>query len=153
MHPFEEIIEDYRTGIGAVLIGLRLYLEEGKMLTLVNIPPEIALTIQRLNRGDLPPERQSIYDILAHNEKFRSIFENILDKVIIDEIDMSNGLYSAHAIFRSDDLTFSVKMIPSHAIYLALVLEKPIYVAEELVRLEEEAEEFSDDEDEEEEEE
>jgi len=148
VQPFERIIQDMEMGIGAILIGLRLYLEDDKKLTLINIPPEIATTIRRLNNGDLPPERQSLYDVLANNEKFKSIFYDILDRVIIDEIDMSSGLYSAHAIFKSEGLTLKVKMIPSHAIYLALVLDKPIYVTEDLVRFEEEAEaELYDDED------
>ncbi|MCE4625272.1 MAG: DUF151 domain-containing protein [Desulfurococcales archaeon] len=143
VYPFQEIVEDKTTGIGALLFGLRLQLEGGKHLTLVNIPPEIAVTIDRLNRGEAPPERQSLYDILANNEKFREVFYDILDKVIVDEINISSGLYSAKAVFRSEGLTLQVKMIPSHAIFLALVLDKPIYVAENLVKLEEE--EFEDD--------
>ncbi len=144
VEPFKQIFEDPATGIGALLIGLRLHLEDNKRLTLVNIPPEIAATINRLNMGDVPPERQSLYDVLANNEKFRDVFEKILEKVIIDEINMENGLYSAHAIFKSEGITLKVKMIPSHAIYLALVLDKPIYVSEALVKLEEEDEELDD---------
>jgi bifunctional DNase/RNase len=144
VQPFQEFFQDATTGIGAVLFGLRLYLEDNKKLTLVNIPPEIAATIARINSGEAPPERQSIFDILANNEKFRDVFYDLLEKVIIDELNTNTGLYNAKAVFTSEGVTLSVKMIPSHAIFLALVLDKPIYVTEELVRLEEE--EFEDDE-------
>ncbi len=146
VEPFQEIFRDKETGFGAVVFGLRLLLEEGKSLTLVNIPPEIAATIDRLNRGEAPPERQSLYDVLANNERFRIVFGEVLDKVVIDELNMDTGLYNARAILRSEGLTLRVTMIPSHAIYLALVLDRPIYVTEELVRLEEEFDSFSPDE-------
>ena len=135
--PFEQIVRGPSGEVRLVLFGLRLELEDGRSLTLVHIPPEIAITIDRLNRGDPPPERQSIFDVLAFNEKFRDVFNDVLDRVVIDELNLENGLYNARAVLKSEGLSLSVKMIPSHAIIMAIILDKPIYVAEELVEFEE----------------
>ena len=135
--PFEQIVRGPSGEIRLVLFGLRLILEDGRSLTLVHIPPEIAITIDRLNHSEPPPERQSIFDILAFNEKFREVFNDVLDRVVIDELNLENGLYNAKAVLKSEGLSLSVKMIPSHAIIMALILDKPIYVAEELVEFEE----------------
>ena len=135
--PFQEYIHHKELGLGAVIIGLRLDLEGGRKLTLVNVPPEIAIAIERINHGDPPPDRQSLFDVLAYNEKFREVFGDILEKVVIDELNLSSGLYNAKAVFRSEGVSLQVTMIPSHAIFMALALDKPIFVAKELVDFEE----------------
>ena len=136
--PFSRILRDEDLGFGAYIVGLRLILENDKSFILVNVPYEVASAIKMINEGEVPPRRQSLFDLLANNEEFRKIFSDTLKRVIIDELDQDTGLYTATVEFEQDNVKFSLKMIPSHAIYLALVTGKPIYVAESLVDEDEE---------------
>ncbi len=126
-------------------VGLRLNLEDGRHFEMYSVPPDVIEAIMMLRKGDPPPRRQSLFAFLAYHEDFRDLFDAVLDKVVIDEFDRETGLYTATVHFEANGLRLEVKMIPSHAIFLALVTDKPIYVSEELVRIyEEEMEEFED---------
>ena len=62
----------------------------------------------------------------------------MLEKVIIDELDTNTGLYTAKLFINIEGkMKMTIPMVPSHAIYLALLTDKPIYVDEDLVNDEE----------------
>jgi len=69
-----------------------------------------------------------------------------LERVVIDELSQETGLFSASVELKFDGVLIQKKMIPSHAIYLALVSERPVFVKRELVdeqEKEREGEEYS----------
>lgn len=133
--PFTKTLADPQTGYPAyVIIGLRLDLEDGHTFTMVNIPYDVAEAIKMITEeGQPPPQRQSLFALLINNEYFREMIESSLKEVVIDELDENTGLYTASAVFHQDGVTLKVKMIPSHAVYLALLAGKPIYVREDFV--------------------
>ncbi len=116
-------------------VGLRLYLENGEIFEMYYVPPEVIEALEMLKNGNPPPRRQSLFSLLAFHDEFRDIIEKSLDKVVIDEYDEATGVYTATVHFESDGLHIAVKMIPSHAVFLAMVTDKPIYVSEELLEL------------------
>lgn len=132
-------------------VGLRLYLENEEIFEMYYVPPEVIEALQMIRRGDPPPRRQSLFSLLAFHDEFKDIVDRSLERIVIDEYDEATGVYTATAHFESDGLHVSIKMIPSHAVFLALVADKPIYVSQELVDLSSEIEDV-DDEDEDEEE-
>ncbi|MGC9072278.1 MAG: bifunctional nuclease family protein [Acidilobus sp.] len=136
VEPFYRVIEDTHTHVMASVVGLSLALEDGGEFTLVNIPYDVAEAIKILNDGSVPPRRQSIYTFLASHEDFKELMRRTLKRVIIDEVDLNSGLYTATVEFEESGIGLSIKMIPSQAIYLALITEKPIYVTRRLVELE-----------------
>jgi bifunctional DNase/RNase len=138
VEPFSQYIRDESIGLGAYIIGLKLGLENGRSFILVNVPADVAEAIRMINEGMAPPRRQSLFDLLANHEGFRGLFEEILEKVVIDELDQSTGLYTATVYFESNGISLKLKMIPSHAIYLALVAGRPIFVDENLLDEEDE---------------
>ncbi len=131
--------EEY--GRVAVPIGLRLYLEDGRFFEMYHVPFEVIEALLMIRKGEPPPRRQSLFSFLAFHENFRDMIGEVLDRVVIDEYDESTGLYTATVHFEADGIRLAVKMIPSHAIYLATISDKPVYVSEELVALMEEMEE------------
>ena len=135
--PFTALMRDERSNASVYVTGLKLLLEDGRTFTLLNIPPEVAEAIKIMNDGEPLPRRQSLFALLINHEGFKDLFSKTLEKVVIDELDPMTGLYTATVYFHQEDLTLKVKMIPSHAIYLAMVSGKPIYVKEELVENEE----------------
>ncbi len=136
VEPFYRILEDSQSHVMASVVGLSLALEDGGEFTLVNIPYDVAEAIKILNDGSVPPRRQSIYTFLASHEDFKDMMRRTLKRVIIDEVDLSTGLYTATVEFEGSGIGLSIKMIPSQAIYLALITEKPIYVTRKLVEME-----------------
>jgi bifunctional DNase/RNase len=136
VEPFYRVVEDSRTHMTFSLVGLSLTLEDGGEFTLVNIPYDVAEAIKILNDGSVPPRRQSIYTFLASHEEFKELIGRTLKRVIIDEVDLTTGLYTATVEFEGSGINLSVKMIPSQAIYLAMITGKPIYVTRRLVEME-----------------
>ncbi len=122
-------------------VGLRLYLENGEIFEMYYVPPEVIEALEMIRKGDPPPKRQSIFSLLAFHNDFRDMIETSLDKVVIDEYDEATGVYTATAHFESDGLHVTIKMIPSHAVYLATISGKPIYVTQELVEISSELDE------------
>jgi len=116
-------------------VGLKLELEDGRVFTMYAVPPEVIEAIIMIERNDPPPRRQSLFTFLAYNESFKDLLDVVLEKVVIDEFDPNTGLYTATVHLESDGLSLAVKMIPSHAVYLALVGGKPVYVTEDLVEI------------------
>ncbi|MGC9210293.1 MAG: bifunctional nuclease family protein [Acidilobus sp.] len=136
VEPFYRVINDERTHTAVSIVGLSLTLEDGGEFTLVNIPYDVAEAIKILNDGSIPPRRQSIYTFLASHEEFKEMIGRTLQRVIIDEVDLNTGLYTATVEFKESGIGISIKMVPSQAIYLALITGKPIYVTRRLVELE-----------------
>lgn len=129
----QSFIRDVRTGIGAYVIELNLILEGGKTFKMVNIPADVAEAIRVYNNEAPYPSRQSLFAFLLNNEYFREMLTNTMKDVRIDHLDQNTGLYTATVNFQEEGVSLAVKMIPSHAVYLALIAGKPIYVREDLV--------------------
>ena len=109
-------------------------LEDGRSLSLYHVPYEIVIALNNLEQiEETAVVRASIFDILPQLAFFKEGISKILHRVIIDKLDLNTGLYTATAEFRFGELIVKRNMIPSHAIYLATVAGKPIYVTEELV--------------------
>lgn len=121
------------------VIGMSIELEDNRIFTMVNIPPDVAEAIAIfLGERGYPSWRQSLFTLLLQNESLREALSEGIEKVIIDELDERSGVYSATVVFKGDGVSMSIKMIPSHAVYLALLAGKSIYVHEELLEKEQE---------------
>jgi len=127
-------------GMG-VIVGMKLVLEDYRSFKMYHIPIEVALTIQYLREGGQQPRRKSVFDFLAYYEPFKEALANNLRRVVIDEMDENTGLYTASVEMEDDGFRSVVKMIPSHAVFLALLSGAPIYVHRRLVEAQEEVEE------------
>jgi bifunctional DNase/RNase len=120
-----------------------LTLEDGRSFTLYGVPYEIVVAINKLQNPEQYGSinaRESVFEILLH---FRDELKRVgsrLIRVVVDELDYTTGLYSAKAEFDLGGIVLRKKMIPSHAIYLALLFDKPIYVVKRLVDEQEEME-------------
>ncbi len=113
-------------------------LEDGRQFNLYYVPLEIVVAINKLLGENYDIDRESIFDVLPMIGPAVKELEKTVSRVIIDELDYSTFLYSATLEIRADGAIIKKKMIPSHAIYLALLTHKPIYVAAELVEQQEE---------------
>ena len=116
-----------------VVVGMQLLLDDGRTFTMVNIPVEVALAVRALKGEGEYPERKSLFDLLANYESFKEEIARTLRKVVIDELDPQTGLYTATAEFEDEGMVSRVKMIPSHAVFLAMLVGAPIYVREDFV--------------------
>ncbi len=133
-----------------------LTLEDGRNFTLYYVPYEIVLAINKINSAEegqpiiSPNQRESIFEVFLD---FRDVLEPLskqLLRVVINEIDYNTMLYTATVEFDLGGIIMRRKMIPSHAIYLALLLRKPIYVSKRLVDEQERFQRSEEDEEEEE---
>ena len=138
--------DDFEIGI------LTCYLENGDSFTLYNVPPEIARAIAKIMnyeeylevRGD---GRSNIYELLIMlAPELRSIGKRI-NRVVIDGFNSNTLTYSASLFLEIDGVKIRKVMIPSHAIFLALLFNKPIYVTDDVVRISKELEEGEEEED------
>ena len=120
-----------------------LYLEDNREFKMFYIPPEIVILINKL-QGKNEYEhiigndnRESIYDvlydILSFSSEIKENLSNIVNRVIIDDIMRESGVYVATVEFKFDGVIIEKKLIPSHAVLLALLCDKPIYVKRQLV--------------------
>jgi len=116
-----------------------LYLEDGREFKMFQIPVEIVIALNRLQekrdyeeflRGD---KRENIYDILAFSSEVKDQLNKIINRVIINDVNEEYGVYIATVEFKFDGVIIEKQLIPSHAIFLALVANKPIYVKKNLV--------------------
>ena len=116
------------------------HLEDGRDFVLYNVPYEIVRSINKLQglnfRRTRP--RETIFDLLQYFKSITEEMAKMLEKVIIDELDTNTGLYTAKLFINIEGkMKMTIPMVPSHAIYLALLTDKPIYVDEDLVNDEE----------------
>ncbi|MET1101509.1 MAG: bifunctional nuclease family protein [Pyrodictiaceae archaeon] len=122
---------------------IMLEVEDGRTFTLYGVPYEIVLAINKLTNSESSitmNQRESIYDIILDFRSEISGLGKYLQRVIIDEIDYSTGLYTAKAEFMLEGIMMLRRMIPSHAIFMALLFNKPIFVRKRLVDEQEELE-------------
>jgi bifunctional DNase/RNase len=116
---------------------INLFLENGKTFTMYYVPLEIVSALSQLENEELAEEyvmkRESLFDLLPQLEFFRDTARRTVKRVIIDALDESTGLYTATIELTFDTVTIQKKMIPSHAIFLARIAGKPIYVHKTLL--------------------
>jgi len=116
-----------------------LRLEEGRELTLYYVPFEVVDAINSLERGGLSETgslglaRESVFHFLATHEDIRNLVSQDLEKVVIDELDVNTGLFTAKVFFTDGKNRLVRRMVPSHAVFLAYMTGKPIYVERRLV--------------------
>ena len=146
-------IEPVVTRDDEVEVGLlTCYLENGDNFVLYNVPPEIARAIARLRSDDVYMDysldiRETIYELLIMlSPKLRSIAKH-LAMVVIDGFDSRTMTFKASLFLEIDGIRLRKVMIPSHAIFLALLFNKPIYVTDDVVRISKELEEGEEEED------
>ncbi|NPA04620.1 MAG: bifunctional nuclease family protein [Crenarchaeota archaeon] len=126
-----------------------LNLEDGRDFTLYYVPYEIVFAINKMQSSHYADQlqpltgRESIFDVLLDLSHSLDKLRDTLVRVVIDEFDYDTSLYTATAEFDLGGIIMKRRMIPSHAIYLALLLGKPIYVLSSLVDQQEEWQEES----------
>jgi len=113
-------------------------LEDNRSFYLENVPPEIVYSLKKLSGEDMNDDRERIVDILISIPEVVSILGRYLRRVVIEEYDATTGVYSASAEFEDGGIRIKRKMVPSHAIFLAKLTSKPIYVKKKLVDQQEE---------------
>ncbi|BCS92018.1 hypothetical protein L3N51_00099 [Metallosphaera sp. J1] len=115
------------------------YLEDGREFNLFYVPPDIVNAINKLlknepnDSGSLSElaRRETVYDIISFIPEVIEELEKRVTQVIIDDI--QDDIYIATVELNFGGLIIQKRMIPSHAIYLALLTGKPIKVKKELV--------------------
>ncbi len=146
----EDVLLEARSVTAMLLPGLHtvpiivLELEDGREFTLYNVPYEIVRAINRLQSGEQEPpgDRESLFEVLIDMRDMAAELGRRLEYVVIDEIDPSLSLYTAKAFFNLDGIGMTRRMIPSHAVFLALLYNKPVYVSKRLVDMQQEFEEM-----------
>ncbi|UXD21839.1 hypothetical protein IPA_08675 [Ignicoccus pacificus DSM 13166] len=112
------------------------HLEDGREFVLYNVPYDIVRSINKLRGLDFRRNkpRESVFDLLQYFKSVTEEMGRMIEKVVIDELDPETGLYTAKLYVNLEGkMKMVIPMIPSHAIYLALVTDKPIYVDEDLM--------------------
>jgi len=123
-------------------------LEDGRIFRMGGISLDIAAEIKKylaksggdrkrlatdlINRND---PRFTIIDMLIDFPDIEKVLHESIREVVIDYFDPNYNIYGA-SIILDDAYTIAKKrvmMIPSHAILLALIANRKVYVAKELV--------------------
>ena len=149
------MVEDYsikfittRNGRFLENIVLELYLEDGRIFRMGGISLDIAAEIRKylaksgggrkrfvgdlINRND---PRFTIIDMLIDFPDIEKVLHESIREVVIDYFDPNYNIYGA-SIILDDAYTIAKKrvmMIPSHAILLALIANRKVFVSRELV--------------------
>lgn len=121
-----------------------LELEDGREFTLYNVPYEIVRAINKIQNSEIDTlgERETIFDVFVDMKDMVKGIGESLERVVVDEIDYSTALYTAKALFNLGGLYMTRRMVPSHAIFMALLFGKPIFVSKRLVDEQREFEEM-----------
>lgn len=129
-------VESYIASEDPLIPAIVLFLDNGEELELYNVPLEIAQYIAEGSsvRSAMNKERATIFDLLWSHEDIINLLKEDIDSIVIDEYDEKTMLYSAKVIFKNGNVTLERKFVPSHAIFLALITGKDIYVADEVIR-------------------
>jgi len=115
------------------------YLEDDKQFNLYYVPLEIVIAINKLaGHEDYENSRESVFEILPFFKDIVRTLSEYIVNVKIDALDNETLLYSATLELKLDSIRIKRRMIPSHAIYLALLTNKPLYVKKELVERQDE---------------
>ncbi|AEB94150.1 MAG: DUF151 domain-containing protein [Metallosphaera sp.] len=115
------------------------YLEDGREFNLFYVPPDIVNAINKLLKNDSNESnnlselarRETVYDIISFIPEVTEELEKRITQVTVDDI--LDDIYLATVELNFGGLIIQKRMIPSHAIYLALLTKKPIKVKRELV--------------------
>lgn len=111
------------------------YLEDGREFDLFYVPAEVVLAINKIKKQTEEnislDKRETIYDVISFVPEVTEELSKHINKVIIDDI--MDTVYIATIELKFDGVIIQKRMIPSHAIYLALVSNKPIFVKKKLV--------------------
>lgn len=138
---YGEIIrrELYYSGTRFSVLDTRItcVLEDNRSFYLERVPPEIIFSLNRIEGKELEDDRERFVDILLSIPEIIDILGRYLKRVVIDKFDEKTGVYSATVEFADGNITLRRKMVPSHAIFLARLTKKPIYVKKELVEYQE----------------
>ena len=111
------------------------YLEDGRQFNLYYVPYEVVIAINRIQGEDYDVDRESLFDILPMIAgEFKDALKARIKAVYIDGLNKRTMLYSATMEIKVNGAIIRRKMIPSHAIYLALLANTEVYVADELVK-------------------
>ncbi|RUM47783.1 MAG: bifunctional nuclease family protein [Hyperthermus sp.] len=112
-----------------------LELEDGREFTLYNVPYDIVRAVNRLQSKESYGfgDRESVFEIVVDMRDSIAGLGRLLEYVVIDEMDYTTSLYTAKARFNLGGIYMTRRMIPSHAVFLALLFSKPIYVSKRLV--------------------
>ncbi|OYT40038.1 MAG: hypothetical protein B6U89_03120 [Desulfurococcales archaeon ex4484_58] len=119
--------------ISVVDTRITCVLEDNRLFFLERVPPDIVISLRRLDGEDINDERERFVDILLSMPDAIEAIGKYLKRVVIDNLDEDSGIYSATVEFVDDGITVKRKMVPSHAIFLARLTNKPIYVKRKLV--------------------
>jgi len=135
-----------------IMGALTCYLEDGSEFILYNVPYDIVSAIARLkevNEGiiyELDDFRDTIYGILVmFLPRLKALGESI-EKVVIDGFDYEDMVFKASLYITTDGISIRKTMVPSHAIFLALLFNKPVFVTKEIAEISRNLEEESEDE-------
>jgi len=112
-------------------------LEDYREFYLERVPPDIIISLRRIDGEPIDDDRERFIDILMSMPEVIDLLSKSLKRVVIDHLDEKTGVYSATAEFGDGDIVVKRKMIPSHAIFLARLANKPIYVKKKLVEQQE----------------
>jgi bifunctional DNase/RNase len=118
---------------------MSLRLENGEDFYLYNIPYDIVEVINRIREDRFispSEERASIFDLLSQHDDFKNMVKEDLEYIVIDEFNPETMLFTASAYFSNGSARIVKKMIPSHAVFLAVIGDKPIFVLRSIVELE-----------------
>ncbi|MCG2888521.1 MAG: DUF151 domain-containing protein [Sulfolobales archaeon] len=116
-----------------------LHLEDGRDFTMVNVEFLVVLALYKRNAGSeavrrlIDDDRLTAFDFIASSDMLVETLKNYIDSVVIAELNEKRGTYTAYIRLKKDGIVIEKPMIPSHAVYLALVANKPIYVNEKLL--------------------
>ncbi len=114
-------------------------LEDGRVFKLYSVPIDIVLVIKKMKgidpdyEYDLNDDRETIFDIITSIPGAIEEVGRHLRRVIIDSINPETYTYAATVEFGHENAVIRRKMIPSHAILLALLTHKPVYIRKILV--------------------
>ncbi len=115
------------------------HLEDGRQFNLYYVPYEVVIAINRVQGEDYDVDRESLFDILPMiTSEFKETLKGRVRAVYVDYLNRKTMLYTATMEISVDGAIIRKRMIPSHAIYLALIIGSEIYVADELIRHQEE---------------
>jgi len=115
------------------------HLEDGRQFILYYVPYEIVVAINRIQGEKYDIERESVFDVLPMvTGDLRDKLKGRIKAVYIDYLNKETMLYTATMEIKIDGAIVRRKMIPSHAIYLALLSNSDIYILDELIKHQEE---------------
>lgn len=115
------------------------HLEDGRQFNLYYVPYEVVIAINRMQGEDYGVDRESLFDILPMiTSEFKDALKGRIRAVYVDYLNRETMLYTATMEINVNGTIIRKRMIPSHAIYLALITGSEIYVADELIKYQEE---------------